>query len=209
MAKASDARAGKAAAPAIEVRPLERTDWAVVEELFGERGACGGCWCMLWRAPRGGRAFEEQKGEPNRAAFRALVEAGQVHGILAFAAGRPVGWCSFGPAASFPGLLRSRVLARPRSAGTWSVTCFFIARGWRGRGVGTRLLQAAVARAFALDAAEVEGFPAVPRSGGQLPGPFAWTGVPALFEAAGFTAEPDPPGARPHYVRKAPRRRVR
>ncbi len=23
--------------------------WKYIEELFGNNGACGGCWCMSWR----------------------------------------------------------------------------------------------------------------------------------------------------------------
>ena len=32
--------------------PCTVTRWSDLEELFGERGACGGCWCMFWRLPR-------------------------------------------------------------------------------------------------------------------------------------------------------------
>ena len=33
----------------IDVYPLDITRWKDFETLFGERGACGGCWCMSWR----------------------------------------------------------------------------------------------------------------------------------------------------------------
>jgi GNAT superfamily N-acetyltransferase len=197
---------GKAAAPqAFTIRPLEREDWPAIEALFGDKGACGGCWCMLWRVPRGGKAWEAAKGQPNRDAFRALVQAGKVHGMLAFSAGSPVGWCSFGPAESFPRMMRSRALARPRTATTWSITCFYILPKWRRHGLGRQLLQAAVQQAFALGASEVEGFPVVPRSAEvSIPGPFAWTGVPAMFVAAGFAETPDRSGTRPIYLKKRP-----
>jgi hypothetical protein len=29
--------------------PLTPEAWSDFEELFGRRGACGGCWCMWWR----------------------------------------------------------------------------------------------------------------------------------------------------------------
>lgn len=32
----------------LEFHPLTQDRWADFEELFGERGACGGCWCMYW-----------------------------------------------------------------------------------------------------------------------------------------------------------------
>ena len=78
----------------ISVRLLTVGDWPVVSELFGPNGACGGCWCMYWRVPRGGQLWEERKGEPNRRAFMRLVKSGQVHGCLAFAGEEPIGLCA-------------------------------------------------------------------------------------------------------------------
>jgi GNAT superfamily N-acetyltransferase len=189
----------------LHVRPLETTDWSMIEELFGDRGACAGCWCMAWRVEKGGRTWEEAKGEKNRQAFRTLVESGEAQGVLAFAGQRPVGWCSISPAQSFPRMLNSRVLARPRTESTWSVTCFFIAKDWRGRGVSVKLLEAAVQLAARHGATEVEGFPVVSRSdAARLPGTFVWTGVPAIFRAVGFEEMPDPPGTRPIYLKVLP-----
>jgi hypothetical protein len=31
--------------------PLTPERWHDLEQLFGTRGACGGCWCMWWRVP--------------------------------------------------------------------------------------------------------------------------------------------------------------
>jgi hypothetical protein len=38
--------------------PVIPKRWSEFEALFGERGACGGCWCMLWRLKRS--EFEAQ-----------------------------------------------------------------------------------------------------------------------------------------------------
>ena len=32
----------------LEFHPLTPRRWVDFEQLFGERGACGGCWCMWW-----------------------------------------------------------------------------------------------------------------------------------------------------------------
>jgi GNAT superfamily N-acetyltransferase len=171
----------------LNVRPLSPEDWAVIEALFGDRGACGGCWCMYWRSPFGGQKFKARLGETNRKDFRALVEAGSVHGVLAFDGDRPVGWCSIGPREDFPYLERSRVLKTDWKPGTWSVTCFFIPAGERGRGVAAALLDGAVKLARKRGAKEIEGYPVRVRpDGARLAAAFAWTGVPALFENGGF-----------------------
>jgi len=36
----------KASLPRLTFRPLTRARWRDLEKLFGERGACAGCWCM-------------------------------------------------------------------------------------------------------------------------------------------------------------------
>ncbi len=58
--------------------PLTKDRWSDFETLFGERGACGGCWCMLWRLTR--KEFESQKGEGNRQAMQAIVDSGEIPG---------------------------------------------------------------------------------------------------------------------------------
>ncbi|MCC7275876.1 MAG: GNAT family N-acetyltransferase [Alphaproteobacteria bacterium] len=187
----------------VVLRPLRPEDGAIVATLFGANGACGGCWCMHWRVPHGGRHWQAVKGAPNRARFLALVAAGRVRAVLAFAGDVPVGWCCIGPVEDFPRLEGARSLRRERPPGTWAVVCFFIKAGWRRRGIAGRLLAAAVDHAFAAGAAEIEGWPAVPRTD-PMPGAFAWTGVPALFAAAGFSPLPRAPRARPIYVRRRP-----
>jgi GNAT superfamily N-acetyltransferase len=202
------ARAKPPAAPAITVRLLRTDDWPVIEQLFGPNGACGGCWCMWPRLPRGGKLWEECKGDKNRAAFRRLVEAGEVHGVLAFAEGKPVGWCCFGPRQTFPRLERVRALQRDWPEGTWSIVCFYVPARWRGQGIAGRLLEAAARQAFALGAQHLEGYPAVPHeASAPLPAAFAWTGVPALFEAAGFVPLPGPEASRATYLLEPPRLR--
>jgi hypothetical protein len=93
----------------LRCHPLTQARWSDLERLFGRNGACGGCWCMLWRLPR--KQFEAQKGDGNRKALRALVAAGQVPGLLGYLGGQPVGWCALAPRGDYPALGRSRVLA--------------------------------------------------------------------------------------------------
>ncbi|MEW5764579.1 MAG: GNAT family N-acetyltransferase [Acidobacteriota bacterium] len=167
----------------LEIHPLTPDRWADFESLFGMRGACGGCWCMWWRRTRAD--FLAGKGEGNRGAMRALVESGEVPGLLAYSAGRPVGWVSLGPRAQFTRLARSRTLAPVDDRAVWSVVCFFVAKDARGRGVAGALLRAAADFALARGARILEGYPTddPPK---PLPAPFVYTGVTSLFVKAGF-----------------------
>ncbi len=63
----------------MEFHPLTRDRWSDLVTLFGERGACGGCWCMWWRLKRS--EFERQTGEANKQAMKAIVEAGEIPGL--------------------------------------------------------------------------------------------------------------------------------
>lgn len=185
----------------ISTRELRKDDWPIIEELFGPRGACGGCWCMAWRSEERGQSYRAQLGEPNRKAFRKLVESGAAHGALAFDGDTPVGWCSVGPRSTFPKLQRSRVLQTEWDEHTWSITCFYIRSKYRGHGVGTRLGREATRVAARHGAKIVEAYPAVPYDESKpMPAAFAWTGVPALFERLRFTKLPRT--GRPIYRRK-------
>jgi GNAT superfamily N-acetyltransferase len=215
-AKRSRVKGSTTVTPGLTLRDLEPSDWPAIEKLFGRNGACGGCWCMTWRI-RGGKAWKANKGEPNRRSFRSLIEGGRVFGVLAFDGTEPVGWCNVGPRNDYERLLRSRVLASPAPA-DWAVTCFYIPAARRGRGIASALLERAVDLARRSGAQALEGYPVEPsrrsRSSAErarIPAAFAWTGVRALFERAGFT-DVTPRGAtRPIYRigfarAKAPRR---
>jgi GNAT superfamily N-acetyltransferase len=164
-------------------RPLTAARWPDVEKLFGERGACGGCWCMYWRETRA--QFEQRKGAGNRRAFRELVRGGAQPGVLAYSDGEPVGWCALGPRAQYVKLANSRVLAPVDEQPVWSVVCFFIAREWRNRGLSAKLLRAAADFARRRGAKILEGYPVEARKG-RMPDAFAWTGLPGSFLRAGF-----------------------
>lgn len=188
------------AAIALRTRPLRRTDWPLIRSLFGDNGACGGCWCMWWRVPMGGKTWDAAKGAPNREAFHALVESGSASGILAFEGRAPVGWCSVGPRAHFPRIERSKALAREWSQTTWSLNCLFVPARARGRGVARALVAAAVDLARRRGAKEIEAYPQTARPGERQAAAFVWTGVPSLFEPLGFRPAVKPERGRTLYL---------
>lgn len=167
----------------IVIRPATADRWDDVALLFGPRGACGGCWCMAWR--RSPKAWKAGKGDSNRRALRALIASGAPVGVIAYDGDRAAGWCSVSPRATFDHLARSRVLRPLDDREVWSVSCLFVAKSHRRRGVSVALLRGAVDFARRRGASMIEGYPVVPRA--ALPDVFAWTGTLAAFEAAGFT----------------------
>jgi GNAT superfamily N-acetyltransferase len=191
---------------AVTTRPLRRDDWPLVERLFGANGACGGCWCMWWRVPMGGRTWDAAKGEPNRRTFRRLVESGEASGVLAFEGSDAVGWCAIGPRGDFPRVDRSKALRREWNDGTWSLNCLYVPARQRGRGVATALVAAAVEHARASAAVEIEAYPQIVAPGERQAGAFVWTGVPALFERHGFEPVTNQVRGRAPYLLQLKRR---
>ena len=169
--------------PVLSFAPLRPERWSDLEKLFGSRGACGGCWCMYWKLPR--REYEALHGEGTRQALKALVDGGEVPGLLAYADGEPIGWCALGPREKYPPLAHSRVLKPVDDLAVWSVVCFFVARKQRRQGVMTALLDAAVGHARQQGAKVVEGYPVAPRKD-SIPDIYAYTGTLSAFLKAGF-----------------------
>lgn len=192
-------RATAAGGGAVTIHPLTAERWPDLERLFGPRGACAGCWCMWPRLPAA--AFAAGRGEGNRRALRRLAGAGEPPGMLAYVGGEPAAWCGFGPRAGFARLQRSRLFAPIDDLPVWSVVCFFVARGQRGRGLTVRLLREAVRRARAAGAPAIEGYPVVAAARGA--DTFAWWGLASAFRSAGFVEI-----ARPSPTRAIMRRRL-
>lgn len=174
--------------------PLTKRNWKQFETLFGPRGACGGCWCMTWRLAKAD--FEKSKGEANRKKMRSLVDAGETVGVLAINGNVPVGWCAVAPRENYVRLEKSRSLKPVDDKPVWSVSCFFIAKDYRKKGVSVSLLTAAVEYARAHGAAIIEGYPIEPK-GKLMPDVFAWTGILSTYLKAGFIEEKRHSPARP------------
>lgn len=185
--------------PELDFQPVTPGRWGDIERLFGERGACGGCWCMWWRLPRS--EYEKSRGERNRKSFRRLVRSDEPPGLIAYAGGAPAGWIALAPREAYAGLERSRTLARVDARPVWSIVCFFVARPFRRQGLSVKLLEAAADYARKRGARILEGYPVEP-SKGRMPDAFAWTGTAAAFRKAGF-AEAERRSATRPIMRRA------
>jgi GNAT superfamily N-acetyltransferase len=163
--------------------PVDKNRWKDIEELFGERGACGGCWCMSWRLKP--KDFEKQKGLGNKKAFKKIVYKNETAGIIAYFNGKPAGWCSVAPREEFIRLENSKVLAKVDDEPVWSISCFFIAKAFRRQGLSGELLKRVIDFCKKKKVKILEAYPVEPYSE-NIPAAFAWTGIPSAFEKVGF-----------------------
>ncbi len=162
---------------------LDADTWTDFQELFGEKGAYGGCWCMYWRMRT--PEFNSLSSNERKRAMNSYVASGGIPGILAYRNGKAVGWCSFGPRDDFTRLETSRILKRVDDRDVWSIVCFYIDRDHRRTGVMSSLLGEVKKQARNRGANILEGYPIEPESG-KYPDPYAYTGLASAFRKAGF-----------------------
>ncbi len=164
----------------LQVRELTPELWSALEDLFTTSGPVGRCWCMYWRI---GSSYREADPEANRESFRRVVHQGTPPGLLAFDGDLAVGWCQLTPRSALPWLDRTWRLKRVDDVPVWSVSCFYVRRGFRRRGVMTALIAAAVEAARAAGAVALEAYPV----DAAVSASSSFTGYGAAFDNAGFT----------------------
>ena len=162
--------------------PLTVATWNDFAELFGNKGACGGCWCMYWRLKASD--YNKEKGEGNKKSMNKLLRKSSP-GIIAYVKDKAVGWCAVAPRDEYIRLETSRVFKPVDDKKVWSVSCFFITKEFRGKGLSVPLLKAAVDFAILKGATIVEGYPTESTTG-RMVDAFVWTGIASTFQRAGF-----------------------
>ena len=163
----------------LTVHPLTPDLWPALEDLFGEQGPVSRCWCMYWRI---GNDYRKRPRDANKAAFCELVKSGPPPGLLAFDGDLAVGWCQLTPRDVLPWLDHTWRLKRVDDVPVWSLSCFYVRKGYRKRGVTSALIVAA------LDAAKRAGAPALeayPLDANLTPST-SHTGYASTFARAGF-----------------------
>ncbi len=163
--------------------PLTSSNWNAFVDLFGDKGACGGCWCMTWRLKAA--EYNKQKGEGNKMAMKELVKNHKPVGVLAYAGNKAVGWCAVANRSDYVRLETSRILKQVDEQPVWCISCFFIQKDYRYKGLSKLLLKSAIEFAFSKGAKIVEAYP-IEAKNGKLPDVFAWTGFSTVFIGAGF-----------------------
>ena len=163
----------------LTVNPLTPNLWSAMEDLFNTNGPCSRCWCMYWRI---GNDYLKRPSEKNKAAFHDAVEHGPPPGLLAFDGDLPVGWCQLTPRDALPWLDRAWRLKRLDDVPVWSISCFYIRKGYRKRGVTSALIASAIDAAKRAGAEALEAYPL----DANLTPSTSHTGYASTFARAGF-----------------------
>jgi len=126
----------------------------------------------------------------NRKEKKTLVNKGRSHGILVYAGGQAVGWCQYGPREELPRIDSGRNysnldLSADQGRKLWRLTCFFVDRDFRKKGVSGVALRAAIHSIREQGGGIVEAYPSTSKEGGTWS---LWFGTVAMFEREGFKA---------------------
>ncbi len=176
----------------LTVRPLTPALWPALEDLFGRVGASNGCWCMYWRI---GSAYSKRPREKNKADFRRIVKNGPPPGLVAFDGDLAVGWCQLTPRSALPRLDTARFTRRVDHTPVWSVSCFYVRRGYRKMGVTKVLVDAALTAARRAKAPALEAYPVDTQE--RTATTNLYTGVASTLARAGFKTVARPAPHRP------------
>jgi ribosomal protein S18 acetylase RimI-like enzyme len=170
--------------PAYCVKPLSPTSWpdfaALVER---HNGVWGGCWCLEFH-PEG-----KERGPDRRAKKECRIREGTAHAALVYDGNRCVGWCQFGSPDELPRIKRQAAYRERLAASPdWRITCFFVDKDYRGRGVAAIALKGALHEISRLGGGTVESYPE-DVDGRSVSASFLHNASIALFEKVGFARD--------------------
>ncbi|MDQ6884492.1 MAG: GNAT family N-acetyltransferase [Candidatus Dormibacteraeota bacterium] len=169
---------------AFRTKPLDTTTWPDFARLVERHnGVWGGCWCMAFHAEGVGRSTTAAQ---NRSAKKCRVREGRTHAALVYDGPTCVGWCQFGPTDELPRIKHRRAyLAGLITLPDWRITCFFIDREYRRRGVASAGLKGALREIAQLGGGTVESYPEA-SDGRSVSSSFLYNGTVSMFESNGF-----------------------
>jgi hypothetical protein len=161
----------------------ERTWPAYAALLERHNGVFGGCWCTWFHTMP---AEKTRVAEDNRALREERVRAGTSRAAVVFDGDEAVAWAQFGTPAELPNIYhRKEVAGSGDPLPDWRITCMFVGKGHRRRG----LLRVAARGAIDLIAASgggvVEVYPHETEPGKRQS--VLYSGTRKLFEDLGFT----------------------
>ena len=163
------------------VKPLNTETWPDFARLVERHnGVWGGCWCLWFhQKPTGTK-------EGNKTVKHGLVCEGKARAALVFDGEIAVGWCQYGRPEELPRIYHKKAyLQAVTDQPDWRITCFFVDRDYRKRGVAKVALEGALALISGEGGGLVESFPNEV-AGKKTSASFLHNVTLSLFERIGF-----------------------
>lgn len=169
----------------LTVRALSGETWDAFAGLAARHnGVWGGCWCTFFHTAHEEKTFDAVD---NRTLKQRLVAEGRAHAALVFDGDEAVGWCEYGPPHELPNINhRKEYEATTEGLPDYRLTCFFVDRRYRRKGVSAVALGGALDLIAQAGGGVVEAYPQ-DTGGKKITASFLYNGTRSLFEQAGFT----------------------
>jgi ribosomal protein S18 acetylase RimI-like enzyme len=190
---------------AYEIKPLSPQTWDSFVVLCDRHGGggFGGCYCTWFhRATHSAPGTNPPRpAEYTRDFKRDLVDNGDAHAALVLDGELAVGWAQYGPPAELPGIAHRReVEATGLPEPDWRITCVFVDRKYRGRGVAVAAVEGALELIAQAGGGIVETYPQ-DTAGKKISASFLYNATRSTFEQVGFSYER--PKGKNHCIMRA------
>ena len=97
-----------------------------------------------------------------------------------------VGWCQFGPTEELPRIKHQRAYREGLTAlPDWRITCFFVDKSYRGKGIAAAALEGALQEIAHLGGGTIESYPE-DAEGRSVSSSFLHNATASMFERQGF-----------------------
>jgi len=173
-----------------EIKALTSQTWDAFAALCERNNGAGmgGCWCCWFHNATMAERRERGAGDW-RGYKESLVRAGEAHAALVFDGDTAVGWCQFGSPDELPGIThRAEVEVEGAPRPDYRLTCWFVDRRHRRKGVANAALDGALELIAAAGGGVVEAYP-FDVDGKKVSSSFLYNGTRDMLERAGFSYE--------------------
>ena len=184
---------------AYEIKALTSQTWDAFADLCERNNGAGmgGCWCCWFHNPtmaeRRAAGGDDWRGYKER-----LVREDGAHAALVFDGDLAVGWCQYGSPAELPGIThRAEVEYEGAPVPDYRLTCFFVDRRYRRKGVANAALDGALSLIAAAGGGVVEAYP-FDIADRKVSSSFLYNGSRTMLERAGFSY--DRPKGKNHCI---------
>ena len=170
------------------IKPLSKETWDAFAGLVERHnGIFGGCWCT-WFHTLTADKDPNRTYESNRDLKRRLVEEGRAHAALVFDGDEAVAWAQYGTPGELPNLHhRKQYEAEADVFPDYRITCIFVDKRYRRRGMTALALQGALALIAEAGGGVVEGYPhEIALDAKRLSASFLYNATRTVYERAGF-----------------------
>ncbi|GEA88556.1 acetyltransferase [Cellulomonas cellasea DSM 20118] len=167
------------------IEPLGADTWEAFAGLAERHnGVWGGCWCTyfhLYPDP------PERRELGNRDFKRQLVLTGRSHAALVLEGDRALAWAQFGPVAELPNIQHRKEWEKGLvRAPDFRITCLFVDRDHRRRGVAAVAVRGALALIARAGGGLVEAYPHDLPPGKKVSSSFLYNATRTMYEELGF-----------------------